>query len=283
MAAMLEVLDFVANPGIAGVVLLGTTGEFVHFDLEDRIKLVSFTVRRSRVPVIVNVSHSTLDGAWSLAQAAGEAGAAGLLLMPPYFPRYPREAVRSFYRQFIEGVDDGQPVYLYNIPQVTSPLDSRTAIDLLETGLFAGIKDSSGNWDEFARLLDASRRIGFRVLSGNERIYVRGRKAGSHGIISGAASAIPELLLALEGAIASGDEPRTECLHLRLMEFIDRIEMFPATFGIKEAAGLRGLKAGPTAIPLGGPLGERMREYRAWFPEWWAETEKLIASPSQDS
>lgn len=275
---MLDVLDFLHRPGIAGAVLLGTTGEFVHFDLDDRAKLASLAVRRARFPLIVNVSHSTLDGAWMLARSAAEAGAAGLILMPPYFPRFPREAIRGFFRQFVEGLDEPLPVFLYNIPQVTSPLDTRTAIDLLETGLFAGIKDSSGDWDAFARLLDASRRLGFRLFSGSERIFARGRLAGSHGIISGAASAIPELVLALDAAIAASNQPRIDLLHARLVQFIDSIEVFPPNFAIKEAAALRGLNAGPTAFPLSGVLGERMRSFRAWFPQWWAETSALLAA-----
>ncbi len=274
---MLEIVDFLGAAHLAGIVLMGTTGEFVHFELDDRARLVSLAAKRSRVPVIVNVTHSTLDGAVQLANQAAKDGAAGLLLMPPYFLRYSREVTRGFFRQFIEEFDGGLPVYLYNIPAVTSPLSPPAAIDLLETGLFAGIKDSSGDWDGFLELLEAARALPFTLLAGNEKIYVPARAAGAHGIISGAASAIPELILALDAAILAGDETRRDRLQARMLEFVDWIERFPMTFGIKEAAAMRGLKTGATALALSGSAGELMTEYRAWFPSWWAAVRQEIA------
>lgn len=275
---MLEIVDFLGAARLAGIVLMGTTGEFVHFELEDRARLVSLAAKRSRVPVIVNVSHSTLAGAVHLANHAVKDGAAGLLLMPPYFLRYSSEVTQGFYRKFIEEFDGGLPVFLYNIPAVTSPLAPPAATALLETGLFAGIKDSSGDWDGFLALRDAARALPFTLLIGNERIYVPGRMDGAHGIISGAASAIPELMLALDTAILAGDAIRRDMLHARMTEFIDWIERFPMTFGIKEAARMRGLKTGATAIELTGAAAESMSEYRAWFPAWWEAVRKEIAA-----
>src|SRR5438552_19188477 len=78
-AALLDYLDAIVRAGVDGLVLFGSTGEFVHFDLGERMRLLMFAVRRSRVPVLVNVSHSTLVGAVDLAEHAVEIGASGLL------------------------------------------------------------------------------------------------------------------------------------------------------------------------------------------------------------
>ncbi|MBM3769479.1 MAG: hypothetical protein FJW32_29225, partial [Acidobacteria bacterium] len=75
----LDILDFVNERGVKGVAALGATGEFVHYDVEERMRLVQMAVRRSRTPVIVNVSHSTLEAAVVLARAATESGARALL------------------------------------------------------------------------------------------------------------------------------------------------------------------------------------------------------------
>src|SRR6185437_6919329 len=84
-AALFDYLDAIAQAGVDGIVLFGSTGEFVHFELADRMRVATLAIKRCRVPLLVNVSHSTLDGALDLADCAIEAGAAGLLLMPPYF------------------------------------------------------------------------------------------------------------------------------------------------------------------------------------------------------
>src|SRR5947209_3428802 len=86
-AAQLEYIDRVLAPGVEGLVLFGSTGEFVHFDMDERTRVLSMAKRRSRVPVLVNVSHSSLAGALDLADAALEIGVAGLRIMPPYFFR----------------------------------------------------------------------------------------------------------------------------------------------------------------------------------------------------
>ena len=57
-----ELCAFLASKSVDGIVLFGSTGEFPHFDLTDRARLVREVRRRATVPVLVNVSHSTLDG-----------------------------------------------------------------------------------------------------------------------------------------------------------------------------------------------------------------------------
>src|SRR5579872_3701090 len=96
LASSLELIDFLSEGGVNGIALLGATGEFVHFMLEDRARMLDFAVKRSRLPILANVSHSTLDGAMYLGQEATDSGVAAVLLMPPYFFRYDQEALRVF-------------------------------------------------------------------------------------------------------------------------------------------------------------------------------------------
>ena len=56
-AAFLDYLDEVIRAGVDGIVLFGSTGEFVHFDAVDRMQTLNLAIRRSRVPVLVNISH----------------------------------------------------------------------------------------------------------------------------------------------------------------------------------------------------------------------------------
>src|SRR5258708_8779162 len=82
LAATLEMIDFLGNSGVNGIALLGSTGEFVHFPLDDCRHMLNFAAPRSHGPLLVNVSHSTLDPAIELARSASGARVAGALLMP---------------------------------------------------------------------------------------------------------------------------------------------------------------------------------------------------------
>jgi len=268
LAAAFELIDFLSGTGVRAIALLGSTGEFLHFDLEERTRLVELVVKRSRVPVIAAVAHSTLDGALLLGREAAYFGAAALLLMPPYFFHYRAEDIREFYLRFASEIKEAAPVFLYNIPFFTTEITCDTAIELLSTGLFAGIKDSSGRWENFVRLKAARDRTPFTLLIGNDILFTPARMAGADGVVSGVACAAPELMLALDRAIQCGAAEKRNRLDARLHEFISWIDRFPTPVGIREAATVRGLNIGPPAVPLGREGEQALAEFREWFKGW---------------
>lgn len=278
VGATLDLIDFLCRAGVQGIALLGSTGEFPALSLDERVRLTYLAVKRSRVPVLAGVAHATLDGAVELGREACSAGAAGLLLMPPYFYRYGQAEIREFYLQFAAQMDRCAPVYLYNIPAFTSEIACQTAIDLLATGLFAGIKDSSGDFDYFLRLKEFSEKQRFAVLAGNDRIYARARRAGAHGVVSGVACAVPELLLALDRAIRDGAGETADRLDARLQEFIAWIDRFPAPVGIKAACAMRKIKTGLLAVPLSRESQCRLDEFQEWFKAWLPPLKKEAAN-----
>lgn len=271
IGATLDLIDFLCKAGVQGIALLGSTGEFVNLNFDDRVRLVYLAVKRSRVPVLAGVSHSTLDGALALGREATAAGAAGLLLMPPFFFRYKQPEIREFYMRFGAELSHGAPVYLYNIPVFTSGLSAETAMDLLSTGRFAGIKDSSGDWDYFSALSRFRNQRQCTVLVGNDAVFAPARRAGADGVVSGVACAVPELLLALDGAIAAHDEVEAARLDGRLHEFLERLDRFPTPVAIKAALGVRGLKTGALPVPLGRDTMAALEEFKAWFKGWLAD------------
>jgi len=271
LGATLEMIDFLCQSGVQAITLLGSTGEFVHFALDDRRHMVNFAAKRSRLPLLVNVSHSTLDGAIELAREATSAGVAGILLMPPYYFRQDQDAIRSFYLGFASAFGNALPIYLYNIPACTSEIASSTAVDLLASGLFAGIKDSSGNLDYFRALSEQATQTPITLFCGYERIYGDARRLGANGAIFGTAAAVPELLVALDAAICAGASTRIHLLSARLNEFVDWIEVFPMTVGIKTALKQRKLKMGALALPLGERGDRKLAEFSEWFRGWLPE------------
>jgi dihydrodipicolinate synthase/N-acetylneuraminate lyase len=274
LGATLEVIDYLCASGIQGIALLGSTGEFVHFDFEDRIRLAALAVRRSRVPVLINISHSTLDGSLKLARDAASAGVAGLLLMPPYYFRYDQAAVQQYFLRFAAEFGPRAPTYLYNIPFFTSEIASQTACELLDSGRFAGIKDSSGKLDYLEALKSQRAKKSFTLLIGNDVVFTLGRSAGADGVVSGVACAVPELMLALDKAIASGQIARVTRLEARLKEFIERIDRLPTPVGVREAAAIRGIKIGPHAIPFNDGSARAVEEFRSWFKAWLPDLKK---------
>jgi dihydrodipicolinate synthase/N-acetylneuraminate lyase len=271
LGATLELIDFLAESGVAGIALLGSTGEFVHFAVDDRRHMVNFAAKRSRVPLLVNVSHSTLDGAVELARQAAGAGVAGVLLMPPHYFRHSQEEVRSFYLAYSEAIHGVTPTYLYNIPACTSEISISTAAELLNSGRFCGIKDSSGSLEYFSALLEQCAGRPFTFLAGQERIYVQQRRTGAHGVVSGVATALPELMVALDQAIVARETECSQRLESRLMEFLAWSDLLPWPSAAKEALKQRKLKSGALAMPLSAEGGRKLAEFAEWFRGWLPE------------
>lgn len=268
LSATLELVDYLCSAGVHGIALLGTTGEFLRLDLEDRAHLIRMSAKRSRVPIIAGVTHSTLDGTVHLAEQAAQSGAAAVLVMPPYFFSYGQAEIREFYLRFADRIGSAIPIFLYNIPLFTSPISVETSCELLATGRFAGIKDSSGSFEDFLRLKDQRRSVPFTILIGSDRIFTMARGAGADGVVSGVACAIPELLLALDRTIQGADAEATTLLESRLQEFMEWLDRFPAPVGVREACAARGLKIGPLAVPLSPEKVQQVEQFRSWFQSW---------------
>ncbi|MBV9269162.1 MAG: dihydrodipicolinate synthase family protein [Acidobacteriaceae bacterium] len=271
-AAFLEYLDAVAEGGASGLVLFGSTGEFVHFDLEERMRATSLAVKRSRLPVLVNISHSALPGAVQLAQQAFDTGAQGVLLMPPYFYHYSEHEIAEFYAAFFDTTQDLGPVYLYSLPFYTNPLSMQLMRELLSSGKFAGIKDSSGDWAVLEELFKIRGQTRFQLLVGNEIVYLRGLLGGADGIISGVAGALPELPVAMERAVKTGDSAAAESLGVRLDEFMAWVARFPASAAIKSLAEARGWIRANFATPLGNNTRQELLKFRGWLQAWLSKT-----------
>ena len=269
--ALLDLLDFYAAGGVAGICLSGSTGEFLKFSLGDRQKAIYLAAKRSRVPLLAGVGHATLTGSLQLAGEAIAAGADALLLPPPpFFPYGPKE-IEAFYREFARETGDAVPLLIYNIPQFTSPVEIDTIRRLFESGLFAGIKDSSGDWDYFTRLLALKRERPFALFTGSDRIALRALQSGADGMVSGCAAAVPELVSGLYRAFAAGDTETANRLNDRLAEFCGWVERFPTPAAIKRAVELRGFKAGQYSVPLGAETAAELEKFSAWFRAFAAQ------------
>lgn len=267
-AAFFDYQDAIVRAGVDGLVIFGSTGEFVHFDVTERMHALGLLIKRSRVPVLVNVSHSTLDGTLALADSAIHAGAAGLLVMPPYFYHYSEAQLLAFFEQFAELANGSTRLFLYNLPFYTNPIPYGVIESLLLSGRYAGIKDSSGERNLFDQLTKLHSTHPFTWFAGNECLYLEARSGGADGTVSGVAGAIPELMVAMDRAISSGAVDQATHLNDLLTEFLVWVNKFPATIAIKQAAVVRGRKLDHSAFRFDETTRNELKAFHGWLEEW---------------
>jgi 4-hydroxy-tetrahydrodipicolinate synthase len=265
--AAFELIDHLCSGGVNGIFLFGPVGEYPAFSPEERARLVKLAVKRSRVPVLVGVGAATLDVSIDLAREARDTNAAAVVLPPPYFFRYDQDDLRAYFCQFAAECGKDPPILVWR----TEGLSVETVIGLWDTGRFAGVIDATCDSDALDQLAAAS----VPVFAGHDEALPR---RGRAGVVSPAACAVPELLVAIDRAIAAGADEELQELQHRLQEFVRWAARFPEPSAVKLATGLRGLKTGPLAVPLSPQKQKDLDAFRAWFQGWLPAVRKLSAN-----
>lgn len=139
------------SEGLTAVVVAGSTGEAATLDGDERAALTAAvrTAVPANVPVLTGTGAPSRHQAVRLTQAAVDAGADGVLVLPP--PGSPD--LKSFYSAVVDAAGD-VPVLAYHYPVMSAP---GIAVDelagLAELGV-RGIKDSSGDPQRMLTTLD---------------------------------------------------------------------------------------------------------------------------------
>ena len=154
-------LDWQLESGVPGVIVLGTTGEFLTVSDEERTQLVEATVRHidRRMPVLVGTMNAYTPNAVRYSREAEELGADGLMIVPPYYYTPTEDEIFGYYRAICEAVSI--PIMLYNNP-VTSNVDMSAALVGRLTRAFENVRYIKEASLDVARVYDVDRGDGRR-------------------------------------------------------------------------------------------------------------------------
>lgn len=196
--------------GCDSVTLCGTTGEGFGLSLNERKAMYEALAEAlpAGTRIQVGIMASAIDDAVAQSTAALDAGAAGLLMAPPFYMKgMDDEGLYNWFNQVFERIGAKLAgVIMYHIPGQTAVALSPELITRLRKswpGVITGIKDSSGDWATAERYLAAHGDIS--VLVGDERLLPRAMAKGAEGSICGLANIAPELLVPV---IHSGGDGR---------------------------------------------------------------------------
>lgn len=180
--------------GCSSIVLLGTTGEANSFTILERRTILEGLLNRGigADRLVVGTGCCAVGDTVSLTKHALARGVHRVLMLPPfYYKPASDDGLFAAFAQTIEAIaDDRLRIYLYLIPQLSGVALSPDLVGRLVEAYplqIAGLKDSSGNWQQTQVLCE---RFGERidVLPGSEAFLLRGLAAGASGCISATAN-----------------------------------------------------------------------------------------------
>ncbi len=254
LAAQERQVERVIAGGVAGIFILGSTGEVPSLSLRFRRELIRETCRlvRGRAPVLVGITDTCLTQSLELAACAADQGAAATVLTVPYYYPPSQPELEALARTIVR--ESPLPLFLYNIPVYTKAAFAvETVRRLLDEERIIGLKDSSGDMAGFRRLCELTKlRPGWTLLMGPEEKLAEGVAAGGHGGVPGGGLIHPRLFVDLCQAALAGDQPRVATLQ-RQVENLGRLYRVS-----DHGAGV--FKAIKCALSLLGVCGDRMAE-----------------------
>ena len=175
----------------AALAIFGTNSEAVSLSVAERLALTD-AILEAGIPaskLMPGTGACSLSDAVTLTRHAVQNGAAGVLMVPPfYYKNVSDDGVFAYYSEVIERVGDERlAIYLYHIPQLTQvPI----TVELIERLLkrypkaVAGAKDSSGDWNNSKAMIDMFSRGGFDVFPASESLLSKSLAVGGAGCIS---------------------------------------------------------------------------------------------------
>jgi 4-hydroxy-tetrahydrodipicolinate synthase len=260
--------------GCTGIIPCGTNGEAASLSVAERMGVAEAGLAAAGdMPVIIGTGAAALPDAVALTRHAFAAGAAAVLVMPPFYFKKPPEigVVDWFRRVFDAAVPPGGRVLLYHIPQATGvPISDAVLRALLRTHreLLYGLKDSAGDAAEGAHLRQAF--PGLAYFAGNDHRVAEACADGAAGSITAAANVFPDLAAATQQAARDGHGAAAQAKLSEARSLLEAYPLQPATkAALVDVAGLAPTLVRAPQVELSPEARAELRaKLLAKLPEW---------------
>lgn len=235
LVALKKLTEFLVSGGVDYLVVMGTTGESVTLDKEDKKAVLDTVISTNagRKPVVLGVGgNNTFELANQLSRL-DSTGLTAVLSVTPYYNKPTQNGLFEHYKALSES--SKLPIILYNVPGRTSvnllpDTVSRIAFDCRNV---IGIKEASGNMEQIMQVINETPKE-FLVISGDDSLTLPLISAGADGVISVVGNAFPkEFATMVHDALANKYE-EARAIHYKLLEIIKNLFVEGNPAGIKE-------------------------------------------------
>jgi len=254
-------IEFLNRYDLSGTVVLGSNGEFVFLDPEEKVQTIEIVrdlLPTGKLLIAGTGCESTLSTVRLTREAAQVGADAALVITPHYYKNRMDRA--SLIRHYSTVADQSSiPIILYNMPASTGlDLDAPTIVELAGHGNIIGMKDSGGNLNKMAQVLGAAPGD-FQMLAGSAGFLLPALSLGAVGAVAALANIAPDLCIRLHSAFLQGESKRAADLQVRMVSLNNLVTREGGVPALKAALDLLGLAGGAPRTPL-LPADQQTRE-----------------------
>ncbi|MCZ6474298.1 MAG: dihydrodipicolinate synthase family protein [SAR324 cluster bacterium] len=224
------------SQGCDGLAVFGTNSEANSMSVEERLTMLDALVDSGIDPAVLmpGAGCCALSDSVRMAAHVAKLGCAGALMLPPFY--YKGVSDDGLYRNFAEIIervgDSNLRIYLYHIPPVAQVGITLGLIERLVRdyeGVVAGVKDSSGDWNNTKAMLDAGFPQ-FDVFAGNELILLENMRHGGVGCITATGNVNPAPIHQL---YVSWQSPEADAMQEAVSDLRKAVAQFPMIPALK--------------------------------------------------
>jgi len=243
--------QWLAQQGNDGLVLAATTGEASTLSDDERRDLVRAVSEAVTIPVIAGTGSNDTAHTVMLTREAKSLGAAGVIVVAPYYNRPPQAGIEAHFRAAAEATQ--LPVMLYDVPMRTG---RRVARDVLlrlfrEVPNIVAFKDATGDPPAAASLV-AEVGEHFDLYSGDDTYALPLAAVGSVGVVGTTTHWNAARFQRMYAALERGDLQGAIRVHSQLIESFEFVNSETSVFSMSIKAMLRelGQDVGECRLPL---------------------------------
>lgn len=215
--------EYFVDKKVRGVYVNGSSGECIYQSVEDR-KVVLENVMKVRgdLTVINHIACNNTKDGMELAAHAESLKVDAIAAIPPIYFKLPEYAIAQYWNDYSSAAPNTDFI-IYNIPQLAGVALSRGLYaKMRENKNVIGVKNSSmPTYDIQGFVRDGG--DDYIVFNGPDEQFVSGRVIGAGAGIGGTYGAMPELFLAMNESIESGDIKRARDIQYDVNDIIEKL------------------------------------------------------------
>lgn len=253
-----RVAEFLVERGNDGVVVAGSTGEGNALETDEKLTLFREIKKAlgDRASVVAGTGDNNTRRSIELTKAAEQCGVDAALLTVPAYVKPTQDGMLAHFGAILEATK--LPCVVYNIP-------GRTAANMLPATFaelcrrhanVAGIKESTGDVNQFTAILRDRARPDVTFWCGDDYIFLPSLAIGGYGVVSVAGHLVSRELRAMADAFDAGDVDTAARIHQDLSPLISALFATTNPIPVKWAMGAYGFNVGACRSPLGAMPAE---------------------------
>lgn len=249
--ALKNLIDYLIEGGVEYIVSLGTTGENVVLNAEEKKKVWSFTAEavNGRIGLVAGIGGNNTAEVVEQIKAFDATGYDAILSASPSYNKPTQEGIYQHYKAIAKA--SPLPVILYNVPGRTgSNVSADTTVRLArDFKNIIGTKEASGNFDQFNQIM-RDKPEGFLLISGDDPVTLPMMALGAVGAITVIGNALPRQTSDMVRAALNSDYAAAQKAHFSLVEFTRLCFAEGSPAGVKTALKLLGVCGDTVRLPL---------------------------------